>query len=89
MAGATALAPFGAVQNDACAYLQCGDQAWFSQAFGVAVLGSGLLFVADLAVVLVRMSRRKLAIVVPIIGCVAQVALGFARYTTITEAGLG
>jgi hypothetical protein len=89
MAGATALAPFGAVQKDACAYLQCGDQAWFSQAFGVAVLGSGLLFVADLAVVLLRMSRRKLAVVVPIIGCVAQVALGFATYTMITEAGLG
>jgi hypothetical protein len=89
MAGGTALAPFGAIDNDACAYLHCSDQAWFSQAFGVAVLASGLLFVADLAVALLRLRRRKLAFVVPIIGCVAQVALALATYTMIDEAGLG
>ena len=88
MAAATALAPFGAIHNDACAYLQCGDQAWFSQAFGVAVLGSGLIFLADLLVVLLRIRRRKMAFVVPIIGCIAQVALALATYTMISEAGL-
>jgi Family of unknown function (DUF6264) len=89
MAAGTALAPFGAIDNDACAYLHCADQAWFSQAFGVAVLASGLLLVADLAVALLRISRRRLAFVVPIIGCVAQVALALATYTMIHEAGMG
>lgn len=89
LAFGTALALFGAVDNDACAYLQCVDQAWFSQAFGVAVLTGGLIFVADLAVVVLRIRRRRLAFAVPIIGCVAQVALAFATYTMISEAGLG
>jgi Family of unknown function (DUF6264) len=89
MAGGTALAPFGAINNDACTYLHCADQAWFSQAVGVAVLASGLLFASDPAVVLLRISRGKLAFVVPIIGCVAQVALALATYTIIREAGLG
>lgn len=40
------------------------------------MLGSGLLFVADVAVApLARISRRKPAFVVSIIGCLAQVAL--------------
>ena len=89
LAGGTALLPFGAIDNDACSYLHCADQAWFSQAFGVAVLASGLLFVADLAVALLRVSRHKRAFVVPIIGCMAQVALALASYTMIREAGLG
>jgi hypothetical protein len=89
LAFGTASALFDAVDNEACAYLQCADQAWFSQAFGVAVLTSGLIFVADLAVVVLQIRRRRLAFVVPIVGCIAQIALGFATYTMIRQAGLG
>jgi hypothetical protein len=51
LAFGTASALFGAADNGACAYLQCSDQVWFNQAFGIAVLTGGLIFVADLAVV--------------------------------------
>jgi hypothetical protein len=40
-------------------------------------------------VALLRISQHKLAFVVAIIGCLAQVALALATYTMIREAGLG
>jgi hypothetical protein len=89
MACATALALFVSVDTDACALFHCEEQPFFSQAFGVAVPTAGLLFAADLAVAVRRITRRKLAFVVPLIGCAVQIALAFATYTAISEAGLG
>lgn len=89
LACGTALALLGAVSNEACAYLQCGGQSWLTQAFGVGVLASGMSIRPDLAVAVLQIVRRKLAVVVPAIGCIAQVALGFATYTIISEAALG
>lgn len=50
---------------------------------------AGLMFAADLAVAVRRITRRKVAFVVPLIGCAVQIALAFATYTAIREAGLG
>ncbi len=88
LAGMTALAPFGAISDDACVYLDCADQPWFSQAVGVAVPATGVVFFADLAVAVLRMVRHKLAFVVPVIGCAVQLALAIAVFTMISEAGL-
>jgi hypothetical protein len=89
LACGTALALFVWVDTAACALFHCEDQPFFSQAFGIAVPAAGLVFAADLAVALRRITRQKLAFVVPLIGCAVQIALAFATYTTISEGGLG
>jgi hypothetical protein len=89
LACGTALALFVSVDTDACALFHCADQPFFSAAFGAAVPAAGLVFAADLAVAVRRITRRKLAFVVPLIGCAVQIALALVTYTTISEAGLG
>ncbi len=59
LACGTALALFVSVDTDACALFHCADQPFFSAAFGAAVPAAGLVFAADLAVAVRRITRRK------------------------------
>jgi hypothetical protein len=59
--------------TDSCCSVKCGDPAWIDRAMWLGVWAGGAVGLADLA-------RRKVAFLVPIIGCAAQVgrAIGAA-----------
>lgn len=62
--------------TDPCGEVKCGDQAWIGRAIALGFWGGGVVFVGDVILAVVRLARRKVAFFVPIIGCVAQLALG-------------
>ena len=74
--------------TDACGSRKCGDPAWIDRAMDLGTWGGAALLVADIVVAvyfLVRQKRR--AFVVPLIGCVAQVALALAAVAMELQAG--
>jgi hypothetical protein len=74
--------------TDPCGYRQCGDPAWIDRAMDLGTWGGAALLAVDIVVAvyfLVRQKRR--AFVVPLIGCVAQVALALAAVAMELQAG--
>lgn len=63
------------MSTDPCSYQKCGDPAWIDRAMNLGTWGGGALLVADVVVSVYLLVRRRRAFFVPIIGCVAQVAL--------------
>lgn len=61
--------------TDPCGSVRCGDPAWIDRAMMLGVWGGVAVLIADLAVAVYLLARRRPAFFVPIIGCVAQVAL--------------
>lgn len=61
--------------TDPCGAVKCGDPAWIDRAMLLGVWGGAAVLVADVAVAVFLLIRRRTAFVVPIIGCVAQVGL--------------
>ena len=61
--------------TDPCGSVRCGDPAWIDRAMMLGVWSGVAVLVADLAVAVYLLARRRTAFFVPIIGCVAQVAL--------------
>ncbi|HEX5252698.1 MAG TPA: hypothetical protein VFW69_02280 [Mycobacterium sp.] len=74
--------------TDPCGYQKCGDPAWLDRAMDLGTWGGAALLVIDIVVAvyfLVRQKRR--AFIIPLIGCVAQVALVLAAVAMELQAG--
>lgn len=63
------------MSTDPCGYQKCGDPAWIDRAMNLGTWGGAALLIADVVVAVYLLVRRRRAFFVPIIGCVAQVAL--------------
>jgi Family of unknown function (DUF6264) len=63
--------------TDSCGYQKCGDSAWLDRAMHLASWAGGVLLFADVALTLFQLVRKRVAWVVPLIGCIAQLALAF------------
>ncbi|SPM28133.1 hypothetical protein [Mycobacterium terramassiliense] len=61
--------------TDPCGSVRCGDPAWIDRATALGVWGGAAVLIADLALAVYLLARRRRAFFVPIIGCAAQVAL--------------
>jgi hypothetical protein len=62
--------------TDPCAYRKCGDPAWLDRAMNLNLWVGGALLFVDVLVTVIRLVRRRVAWVVPLICCVAQLAIG-------------
>lgn len=63
------------MSTDPCGYQKCGDPAWIDRAMNLGTWGGAALLVADVVVAVYLLVRGRRAFFVPIIGCLAQVAL--------------
>jgi len=61
--------------TDPCGYLKCGDPAWLDRAMHLASWAGGALVLADVALTLFQLVRKRVAWIVPLIGCIAQILL--------------
>lgn len=61
--------------TDPCGSRKCGDPAWINRAMVLGIGGGGVIFAAALFLAVRRLAQRRRAFLVPIIGCLAQVAL--------------
>ncbi|WP_406817574.1 DUF6264 family protein [Mycobacterium sp. M23085] len=75
------------MSTDACGSRKCGDPAWIDRAMNLGTWGGAALLVADIAVAVYFLVRRRRAFFVPLIGCVAQVALMLAAVAMELRAG--
>jgi hypothetical protein len=73
--------------TDPCGPVQCGDPAWPDRAMRLGVWGGGAVLVIDFVVAVYLLLRRRVAFFVPIIGCVAQVALAIGAAAMEWQAG--
>jgi hypothetical protein len=62
--------------TDPCGSVQCGDPAWIDRAMRLGIWAGAAILIADFVVAVYLLARRRVAFLVPIIGCVAQLALG-------------
>jgi hypothetical protein len=63
--------------TDSCGYRKCGDPAWLDRAMHLASWAGGALLLADVALTLFQLVRKRVAWIVPLIGCIAQILLAF------------
>lgn len=75
------------MSTDPCGYRKCGDPAWIDRAMNLGTWGGGAILVADVVVAVYLLLRKRRAFFVPIIGCVAQVALAAAAVAMELRAG--
>lgn len=75
------------MSTDPCGYQKCGDPAWIDRAMNLNIWAGAALLVIDIAVAVVLLVRRKRAFFIPIIGCLAQVALAVAAAAMELRAG--
>lgn len=73
--------------TDPCGSVRCGDPVWIDRAMRLGVWGGAAVLIADVAVAGYLLARRKVAFVVPIIGCVAQVGLAIGAAAMESLAG--
>ncbi len=73
--------------TDPCGYRKCGDPAWIDRAMLLGLGGGGIVFVTALILAVRRLSRRRTAFFVPLLGCVAQVAMATGAAAMETLAG--
>jgi len=73
--------------TDPCGSVPCGDPAWIDRAMALGLWGGGAIGVADLVVAVYLLVRRRLAFFVPIIGCLAQVALAIGAAAMAWQSG--
>ena len=87
-AASFALLGLSVISTDACGSRKCGDPAWIDRAMDLGTWGGAALLVVDIAVAVYFLVRRKRrAFLVPLIGCVAQVALSLAAAAMELRAG--
>lgn len=75
------------MSTDPCGYQKCGDPAWIDRAMDLGTWGGGAILVVDVVVAVSLLARRKRAFFVPIIGCLAQIALAIAAAAMELQAG--
>jgi hypothetical protein len=73
--------------TDPCGSVKCGDPAWIERAMRLGIWGGAAILIADFVVAVYLLVRQKVAFFVPIIGCVAQVALGIGAAAMESLAG--
>jgi hypothetical protein len=75
------------MSTDPCGYQKCGDPAWIDRAMNLGTWGGAALLLIDIVVAVALLVRQKRAFFVPIIGCIAQVALAIAAVAMELQAG--
>nr|WP_197694169.1 DUF6264 family protein [Mycobacterium sp. 852002-40037_SCH5390672] len=75
------------MSTDPCGYRKCGDPAWIDRAMNLGTWGGAALLLVDIVVAVYLLVRQKRAFFVPIIGCIAQVALAIAAVAMELQAG--
>jgi sterol desaturase/sphingolipid hydroxylase (fatty acid hydroxylase superfamily) len=75
LAATVALLGLLVMGTDSCGYQRCGDQAWIDRAMWLGLGAGAAIFITDLVVAVSRLARHRVAFFIPIIGCVAQLAL--------------
>lgn len=73
--------------TDACGSVKCGDPAWIDRAMWLGIWGGAAALIADVAVAGYFLVRRRTAVVVPAVGCLAQVALAVGAAAMEWQAG--
>jgi hypothetical protein len=73
--------------TDPCGYQKCGDPAWLDRAMNVNLWAGGAILFADVAIAVIRLVRQRVAWVVPLIGCIAQLAVAFGAAAMESLAG--
>ncbi|OBB84517.1 DUF6264 family protein [Mycobacterium sp. 852002-30065_SCH5024008] len=73
--------------TDPCGSQKCGDPAWIDRAMFLGLGGGAVVFVIALVVAIRRLTRRRTAFFVPLLGCLAQVALAVGAAAMETLAG--
>lgn len=73
--------------TDPCGYLKCGDLAWIDRAVSLGIWAGAAILITGFVVAVYLLVRRSVAFFVPIIGCVAQVALGIGAAAMESLAG--
>lgn len=71
------VAPFLVMGTDPCAYVACGDEQWVVRAVHLAWFGGAFAVIVDVAVTVTLLSKRRVAFYVPIVGCLAQLGIGW------------
>jgi hypothetical protein len=73
--------------TDSCAYQKCGDPAWLDRAMHLALWAGGAFLLVDILVTVIRLVRQRVAWVVPLVGCAAQLAVAFGAVAMELQAG--
>lgn len=73
--------------TDPCGARPCGDPAWIDRAMWLGLGAGGVVFLVALVLAIMRLTRHRLAFVVPLLGCVAQLALGVGAAAMEWQAG--
>jgi predicted RND superfamily exporter protein len=75
------------MSTDPCGSRKCGDPAWIDRAMNLGTWGGAALLVVDIVVAVYLLVRRRRAFFVPLIGCIAQVALVLGAVAMELQAG--
>jgi hypothetical protein len=73
--------------TDPCGYQKCGDPAWLDRAMNLNLWAGGVILFADVLVTVVRLVRQRVAWVMPLIGCIAQLAVALGAAAMELQAG--
>ncbi len=73
--------------TDSCGYQKCGDSAWLDRAMYLALWAGGAFLFVDVLVTVIRLVRQRVAWVVPLIGCIAQLAVALGAAAIKSQAG--
>ncbi len=73
--------------TDPCGSQPCGDPAWIDRAMWLGLGAGGVVLLVALVLAIVRLTRHRLAFVFPLLGCVAQLALGIGAAAMEWQAG--
>jgi hypothetical protein len=73
--------------TDPCADQKCGDPAWLDRAMNLNLWAGGAILFADVLVTVIRLVRQRVAWLVPLIGCVAQLAVAIGAAAVELRAG--
>jgi hypothetical protein len=73
--------------TDSCGHQKCGDPAWLDRAMDLALWAGGAFLFLDVLVTVIRLVRQRVAWVVPLIGCIAQLAVALGAAAMALQAG--
>jgi hypothetical protein len=73
--------------TDSCGPRKCGDPAWFDRAMHLAIWAGGAFLLLDVLITVIRLVRQRVAWVVPLLGCVAQLAVAMGAAAMALQAG--